>query len=100
MVLLPVVEEEDSRNLKVIWIEYKSIALQLMQDYSQNMFTGSWKEAHVGCHLWRTAGDGESFEAGSSALCSAEALSAGLSCFQNVCWGCIHIMIQVNNIGA
>lgn len=52
----------------------------------------------MGCPLWRTVGDGENFEAGSSALHSAEAGGAGLSCSQAICWGFIHFMIRVKNV--
>lgn len=52
----------------------------------------------MGCPLWRTVGDREDFEAGSSALHSSEALSACLSSSQTVCWGFIHFIIRVKNV--
>lgn len=47
------------------------------------------------CLLWRTVGDGGNFEVVSRALRGAEALSAGLSCSETICWCFIHSMARV-----
>lgn len=50
------------------------------------------------CPLWRTVGDGGNFEVVCSALCGAEALSAGLSCSETICWCFIHFLVRVKYV--
>lgn len=47
------------------------------------------------CLLWRIVGDGGNFEVVSRALGGAEALSAGLSCSETMCWCFIHLELSV-----
>lgn len=51
-----------------------------------------------GCLLWRTVGDREDSEVGSSVLHSAEALSAHISSSQAACWGFMCFIIRVKNV--
>ena len=93
-----VVKEEDSKNLKFIWINYKRKCCSAADWCKRALKISSLEverkpkwDVHSGRLLGMEKTD-------SSALRVAEALNAGLSCAQIVPWGFICFVVRVKNV--